>query len=136
MPYKFGKAILFSLVIWIVGFVWGMLIFMTPLVNLAPIPYISGNPAISFPALLILLLVSFLLARSYLKQAEDKPLEGLKLGVTMFLVNIILDLLVIVLLFGSGWGYFAYLSIWLGYILVSAVPYFVGRWLAGQQAIA
>jgi hypothetical protein len=81
-------------------------------------------------------LVSFLLARSYLKEAKDKPLEGLKLGVTMFLVNIILDLLIIVLFFGSGWGYFTYLSIWLGYILVSVVPYFVGRSMAAQQASA
>jgi hypothetical protein len=136
MPYKFGKAILFSFVIWLVGFIWGMIIFMTPLVNLAPIPYISGNPAISFPAIIILLVASFLLAKSYLKGAEDKPLEGFKLGVTMFLVGIILDLLVIVLLFGSGWEYFTYLSIWLGYFLVSAVPYFVGRWMTAQQVAA
>jgi len=127
MPYKFGKAILFSFVVWLVGFIWGMIIFMTPLVNLQPIPFISSSPAISFPLLVIMPLVSFVLARSYLKQAENKPLEGLKLGVTMFLVNIILDLLIIVLLFGGGMQFFAYLSIWLAYILVSVIPYFVGR---------
>ena len=134
MPYKFGKAILFSFVVWLVGFVWGMIIFMTPLMALSPIPFISSSPAISFPLLVIMPLVSFLLARSYLKEAADKPLEGLKFGVTMFLVNIVLDFLVIVLLFAGGLGFFAYLSIWLGYILVSAVPYLVGRSIAAQQA--
>ena len=127
MPYKFGKACLFSFVVWLVGFIWGMIIFMTPLVNLQPIPFISSSPAISFPLLVIMPLVSFVLARSYLKQAENKPLEGLKFGVTMFLVNIILDLLIIVLLFGGGMRFFTYLSIWLAYIFVSAIPYFVGR---------
>jgi hypothetical protein len=74
-----------------------------------PFHFFSSSPAISFPLLVIMPLVSFLLARSYLKEAEDKPMEGLKFGVTMFLANIVLDFLVIV---GSSlitWaGYWAY----------------------------
>ena len=48
MPYRFFKALGFAILIWIVGFVWGSIVFMTPaLKNVAGIPYISSNPAIS-----------------------------------------------------------------------------------------
>jgi hypothetical protein len=127
MPYKFGKAILFSFFVWFTGFVWGSIIFMTPWVDLSPIPLISSNPAISFPLLVLMPLVSFFLAGSYLKEADDKRLEGLKFGLTVFLVNILLDLLVIVVLFGGGLVFFVSLTVWLNYILVSVVPYFKGR---------
>ncbi|MFQ5614888.1 MAG: hypothetical protein ACE5GO_00235 [Anaerolineales bacterium] len=132
MPYKLGKAILFSLLVWIVGFVWGSIIFMTPLNNLPPIPYVSSSPAISFPLLIIMPLASYFLAKSYLKDAQDKPREGLRLG--MIVVNFILDLLVIVALFAGGAAYFASLTVWLGYAAIGAAPYFAGRAQARQAA--
>ncbi|MCP4536220.1 MAG: hypothetical protein GY832_03655 [Chloroflexi bacterium] len=127
MPYKFGKAVLFSLVVWIVGFVWGSIIFMTPWNDLPSIPFVSSSPAISFPLLVLMPTVSFFLARSYLKQAEDKRLEGLRFGLTVSVANIVLDLLVIVMLFGGGLGFFASLTVWLGYIAIGVVPYLVGQ---------
>ncbi len=127
MPYKFGKAVLFSLAVWIIGFIWGSIIFMTPLNDLSPIPYISSSPAISFPLLIIMPLASYLLAKPYLKNTEDKLKEGIRFGVTIFVVNIILDLLVIVALFAGGAAYFASLTVWLGYAAIGAAPYFAGR---------
>ena len=42
MPQKPFKAIGFAVLIWIVGFVWGSIVFMTPALKAtAPIPYIS-----------------------------------------------------------------------------------------------
>ena len=127
MPYKFGKAVLFSLAVWIIGFIWGSIIFMTPLNDLSPIPYISSSPAISFPLLIIMPLASYFLSKSYLKDTQDRLQEGLKFGVTMILVNFVLDLLVIVALFAGGVAYFASLTVWLGYAAIGVVPYLVGR---------
>ncbi|MFQ5616710.1 MAG: hypothetical protein ACE5GO_09690 [Anaerolineales bacterium] len=134
MPYKFGKAILFSLLVWIVGFAWGSIIFMTPLNDLPPIPYVSSSPAISFPLLVIMPLASYLLAKPYLKDAQDKRQEGLRFGVTIILVNFILDLLIIVALFAGGAVYFASLTVWLGYAAVGAASSFAGRAQARQPA--
>lgn len=51
MPQKLFKALGFAILIWIIGFVWGSIVLMTPaLRNVAPIPYVSRNPAISFPS--------------------------------------------------------------------------------------
>ena len=135
MPYKFGKAILFSLLVWIVGFIWGSIIFMTPLNDLPPIPYVSSSPAISFPLLIIMPLVSYLLAKPYLKDTQDKLQEGLRFGVTMILVNFVLDLVVIVAMFAGGAAYFASLTVWLGYAAIGAAPYFAGRVQARQAVV-
>ncbi len=130
MPYKFGKAVLFSLVVWLIGFVWGSIVFMTSLKDLAPIPFVSTNPAISFPLLVLMPLASFLLARAYLREAENKTLEGLKFGLTVSVVDIIMDFLAYALLFGGGLGFFASLTLWLSYVAMGVVPYLVGRAMA------
>ncbi|MGI8732426.1 MAG: hypothetical protein ACR2LM_03875 [Pyrinomonadaceae bacterium] len=54
MPYQPVKAFLYAVVIWVVGFIWGSVVFMTPALRaVAPIPYVSSNPAITFPIILI-----------------------------------------------------------------------------------
>jgi hypothetical protein len=128
MPRKIGKALAFAVLIWIVGFVWGMVVFMTPaLKGLPTIPYVSRYPAISFPVLLIWILLTYLLSRSYLRSVTDQAGEGLKLGVMFALVHFVLDLLVLVLLFKTGFGYFASLTVWLAYCILVIVPCLVGR---------
>jgi len=128
MPRRIGKAITYAILIWAIGFVWGSIVFMTPaLKNVASIPDVSANPAISFPILLIWLLVTPVLARSYLKAADDKANEGLKLGVTFSVVNVVLDFLVLVLLLGAGFGYFVSLTVWAGYAMLLIIPWMVGR---------
>jgi hypothetical protein len=133
MPQRIGKALAYSILIWIVGFVWGSVVFMTPaLKSLAAIPYVSRYPAISFPLLIIWPLLGYVLARSYLKTATDKASEGLELGVIFALVNLVLDLLILVLLFKNGVGYFASLTVWLAYFILLIVPWLTGRSLAHE----
>lgn len=119
MPQRIGKALGYGVLIWITGFAWGSVVFMTPaLHDIASIPYVSRYPAISFPILVIWLLITYLLARNYLKTATAKASEGLRLGTMFMLVNFVLDLLVLVLLFKNGFGYFASLTVWLAYLIL------------------
>ena len=134
MPERIGRALGYALLIWLSGFVWGSIVFMTPaLRNLAAIPYVSRYPAISFPLLLLWLLITYLLARSYLKGTTDKATEGLRLGVLFAAVNLILDLLVLVLLLKNGFAYFASLTVWLAYFILLTVPWLTGRSLASTE---
>jgi len=128
MPFKPGKALMYAVVIWLVGFVWGSIVFMTPSMKTVPaIPYVSSNPAISFPILFIWLIVTYLLAKSYLKTASDKIAEGLKLGIVFSAVNVLLDLLVLVLLLKAGFNYFISLTVWVGYFMLFIIPWMTGR---------
>jgi hypothetical protein len=127
MPKRIGKALTYAIVIWIVGFVWGSIVFMTPaLKSVRSIPYVSSNPAISFPILIVWLPLGYLLARSYLKGPSGNG-EGLRLGLIFFVVNLILDLLVLVLLLKAGFAYFISLTVWLGYLLLFIIPWLTSR---------
>jgi hypothetical protein len=126
--YRLDLALGFAFLVWLAGFVWGDIVLITALQNLAaPIPYVSAVPAISFPLLILWILLVYVLSRLYLKGAGDKACEGLKLGLTFLLVNLVLDLLVIVILLGAGVGYFAWLAVWLGYLILLVVPWLTGR---------
>jgi hypothetical protein len=77
MPFKTGKALFYAVLLWVIGFVWGSFVFMTPaLKTVSAIPYISSNPAVSFPILFIWLTVTYLLAKSYLKTSGGKADAG------------------------------------------------------------
>jgi hypothetical protein len=134
MPQKLIKALGFATLIWIIGFVWGSIVFMTPaLKSVAPIPYVSKNPAISFPILLIWLVVTYFLARNYLTGTRERDPEGLKLGLVFSEVNFVLDLLVLVFLLKTGVGYFASATVWLAYLILLLIPWLTGRSL--QKAL-
>ena len=126
-PYKMVLAVVFAFLIWVVGFAWGSIVFMNPSMKVAPIPYISTNPAISFPILIVWLFMTYLLARVYLKPAGNKACEGLKLGLTFVLVNILLDLIVLAIVLGNGLWFFASLTVWLAYLILLIVPWLTGR---------
>ena len=135
MPERIGRALAYALLIWLTGFVWGSVVFTTPaLRNVAAIPHVSRYPAISFPVLIMWLLIAHLLARSYLKTTTDKANEGLRLGLLFAVVNLVLDLLVLVLLFKNGLGYFASLTVWLAYFILLTVPWYTGRSLASKNS--
>jgi len=128
VPYKMGKALVYAVLLWVIGFAWGSIVFMTPaLKTVAPIPYVSSNPAISFPILISWLIATYLMARSYLKAADDKVAEGLKLGVMFSAVNVLLDLLVLVLLLKAGFSYFVSLTVWFAYFMLLMIPWITGR---------
>ena len=134
MPFRIGKALIYAVLLWVIGFVWGSIVFMTPaLKTVSAIPYVSSNPAISFPILFIWLIVTYLLAKSYLKTADDRADPGLKLGILFSVVNVALDLLVLVLLLKAGFSYFISLTVWLGYVMLFMIPWIVGRSLRRTQ---
>ena len=127
-PFRLGKALGSACLLWMTSFVWGSIVFMLPATrNLASIPYVARNPALSFPLLLIWLVLTFLLAKSYLGQAQDKVAEGLKLGLVFFIVNVVLNHLVLVLLLKNGMSFYLSLSLWLAYLLLVTVPWLTGR---------
>jgi hypothetical protein len=128
VPYKFGKAFTYAILLWVIGFIWGSIVFMTPaLKEVSAIPYVSSNPAISFPILIIWPIATYFLAKSYLKRAGDKAAEGLKLGIMFSAVNFLLDLLVLVFLLKAGFGYFVSLTVWLAYFMLLMIPWITGR---------
>src|SRR6185295_498126 len=103
MPQRLIKAFSFAILIWIIGFVWGSIVFMTPaLKNVSALPYVSRYPAISFPILIVWPIVTYFLARNYLLGTRNRDSEGLKLGVVFAAVNFALDLLVLVFLLKAG----------------------------------
>src|SRR3989475_10776665 len=119
MPQRIGKALAYAIVIWIIGFVWGSIVFMTPsLKSVRPIPYISNNPAISFPILIVWLPVTYLLAKNYLKASSDRMAERLEIGLALSLVHLIMDLAILSLLLKTGFAYFSSLTVCLGYFLL------------------
>jgi hypothetical protein len=110
------------------GFAWGSIVFMMPaLKSVKPIPYISSNPAISFPILIVWVPLSYLLAKSCLQASREAGVAGLKLGLMFSLVNLILDSIVLVLLLKAGFAYFISLTVWLGYVLLLIIPWLTGR---------
>jgi hypothetical protein len=128
VPDKFGKTLIYAVLLWLIGFVWGSIVFMTPLLKkVSPIPYVSSNPAISFPILFIWLFLTYLLTKSYLKTVGNKAVAGLKLGFVFSAVNLALDLLVLVFLLKAGFNYFISLSVWFGYAMLLLIPWIVGR---------
>lgn len=134
MPQNLLKAVGFAVLIWIVGFLWGSIVFMTPALKATPpISYISRNPAISFPILLIWVPLSYVLAKAYLSKVDDPDSKGLKLGLVFAVTNLILDLVVLVLLLNAGVGYFASATVWLAYFLLVIIPWLTGRSL--QKAL-
>ena len=126
-PYRLGTCIGHALLIWVVGFVWGMIVFMTPpLKNIPSVPFVSKFPAISLPLLLIYVFLVYFLSKRYLAGAVDKRAEAWKYGIALVVINIVLDTLIIVLLF-KGHDYFSYLSIWIAYALLMFVPVVASR---------
>ena len=116
------------MLIWIVGFVWGSIVFMTPALKATPpIPYISSNPAISIPILLIWIPLTYFLAKAHLSKVNEPDREGFKLGLIFAATNFILDLVVLVLLLKAGIVYFAAATIWLAYLLLTVIPWLTGR---------
>ena len=128
MAFKIGKALGYAIVIWVTGFIWGSVVFMTPaLKSVRPIPYVSSNPAISFPLLILWPILTYLLARRFLSAAADKPSQGLKLGLVFSVINFLLDLVVLVYLLKAGLAYFDSITIWSAYVMLLIIPWLTGR---------
>lgn len=128
MPYRIGRALWYAILLWLSGFVWGSIVFMTPALKSTPaIPYISRNPAISFPILILRLVLTYLLAKVYLKATQNKSGEGLKLGLVLAGTNLVLDLLILVFALKTGFSYFLSATVWLAYFMLITIPCLTGR---------
>jgi hypothetical protein len=131
MRFPVVKAIGYGVVIWVVGFIWGSIVYMTPsLKNTPPIPYFSSNPAISFPIIVLWIPLTYLLARQLLKNSKTPETHGIKVGLAFSEVNFVLDVIVLVILLKAGLSYFTNASIWLTYVMLSVIPWLTGRSLA------
>jgi len=135
MPYRFGLALGLALVVWMSGFVWGTIVFMTPALKDVPeIPHISRYPVISFPLLIVWTIAAVFLARAYVRGTPHKTAEGLKFGLILALVNFLLDVLVLAIAFGGGWDVFRYASLWVAYLLLVLIPWLMGRRLESRTS--
>jgi hypothetical protein len=129
--HRLGGALGYAVLLWIIGFIWGLVVFIVPSLKAVPsIAYVSKYPAISFVLLPVYFVLLYFLARRYLRSTKEKAIEGLKLGIVIFLVTIVLDALVYVALLGGG-DYFAFLSIWVSYAMFVLVPWLVGLKIEG-----
>ena len=78
---NFWKAIGFAVVIWIAGFVWGMVVFMTPAMkDAASIAYVSKYPWISFPLLILFPVLSYVLTKFCLRAEGQTGSNGMRVG--------------------------------------------------------
>jgi len=128
------KALGLAILIWIAGFVWGSIVYMTPALKATPsIPYVSSNPAISFPILLAWVPLVYVCARVCLSRTTNPSAQGLRVGIVFAATNFILDLMMLVYLLKAGFGYFAALTVWLGYLILLIIPWLTGRSL--QKAL-
>jgi len=127
MSYKPLTALWYAFLVWLVGFLWGTVVFVVPaLKGIPPVPYVSKYPAISFPIIIAYVFLVYFLSTRYLKDAGDRVGEGLKLGATLSLVNLVLDAAVYYGAFGTR-DYFSYLSIWFSYGMFFAIPWYAGK---------
>jgi hypothetical protein len=107
---------------------------MTPALRRLPaIPYISTNPAISFPILIVWIVLAYLAARNCLKTATSPASEGRRVGMMFAIVNFALDLLVLVFLLKAGFSYFLSLTVWIGYLILLVVPLMTGHSLEAKN---
>ncbi len=128
MASKIGRIVAYAVLIWVVGFAWGSFVFMTPrLKAVHAIGHISSNPAISFPILVIWFVLVYVFARRYLKSAESRAVDGLRMGIAFSVVNLFLDVLILVFLLKAGISYFFSLTVWIGYLILLITPWLMGR---------
>lgn len=121
--FRLPLVLTYAGAIWLAGFAWGSIVFMIPALKaIAPIPYVSSNPAISFPSLLLWLPLTYWLARRVLRASDAPAVDGLTVGMLFAAVNALLDLLVLVVLLDAGTAYFFSLTVWLGYALLLVIP--------------
>ena len=135
MLHKPTKALLYGVLIWLAGFVWGSIVFMVPfLKHLPSMPVISMYPAISFPLIPAFWYLATLFGKRYLADAEDRRAEGLKLGIAFSVINIILDYIVLVVSLNAGPHFYSYVTIWAAYFILFLAPFRVGRTPQGATA--
>jgi hypothetical protein len=128
-PISLWKGFICGVVLWVIGFVWGVIVFAVPALKDVPtIHCVSKFPGVSSVLIVAYIFLLIHLSRNYLREATVRSKECLILGTVILLVTVVLDTLVYVLLLASP-DYFAYLSVWISYALFVGVPWIIGRHL-------
>lgn len=112
-----------GLSIWLIGFTWGTVVFMTPALKEIPsIAHISRFPAIGFPLVFAFAGLAWVLAgRFFARCGAGAAMTGLY-GLTLAGVNAGLDFVILVIAFGNGLGFYDSLTLWLAYAILYIVP--------------
>ncbi len=132
------RSVVYGVAVWTIAFLYSMVLF-----GLLEIGYEEdfgyGHPKYwTFESIMTpsFLLIGFLLLMAFIRGvdlSEDWLLQSLKYGVVLMAVQFVLDTLVIVLLFGNGFGYFfglvtlTYLTIPLWTVAVAAIHRRISR---------
>jgi hypothetical protein len=131
LPARPARAAAHGLILWLTGMIVGSVAFAVPGLKAKPaIPYVSANPAISLPILVLWPVVAFLLVRGPLARAPIPAREGLRIGCVFLAVNAALDLGLVVGAMKAGLEFYSYASLWVAYGVLVAVPWLTGRSLA------
>ncbi len=109
-----------SLALWILGFVWGVIVFAIPtLKNTPAIPYVSKYPWISSVLTVGYVILLYYISKKHLEGASSA--ERIRFGSIILAVNCALNLSGYFVLLHSA-DHFDYLSIWVSYVLSIAIP--------------
>lgn len=123
-----GRAVAYTLILLAVGFVWGAVAAnVKTLRDARSIPYLAHNWAVALPVFTLWVVLSYVLARSYLEFTGGGAAEGLRLGILFAVAAILFDAIVIAGIVGQGWRHFAQPILWLCYALLVLIPWLVGR---------
>ncbi|WP_305065333.1 hypothetical protein [Methanococcoides sp.] len=118
--------------IWIIGFIWGCIVFSTPALSAIPsIEYISKMPAITLLLFVVLPILAIYFTKAYLKDTKDKAEEAKLLGITFLMTNLALDLAMYLTIYDKD--YYSYLSIWIYYALLLGIPYYIGKRIQASE---
>jgi hypothetical protein len=117
-----------GLLLWLVGMIVGSLVFAVPTLKAAPaIPYVTTNPFITLPILVLWAALVPALARGLTADARTPEGEGLRVGAIFLAVNVLLDAALVVGAMNAGLGFYAHLGPWVAYSLLLLLPWRVGR---------
>ncbi|HRY09961.1 MAG: hypothetical protein KC544_08050 [Gemmatimonadetes bacterium] len=131
LPTRPVSATSWGLAFWIVGMVAGIVVYAVPRLKATPpVHGLSANPWITLMILAAWIAMAWFLARSRLPKAADPTAEGLRLGILLCVVNVLLDLAIVVKAMGTGGAFYRYLGPWLAYASLVVVPWLVGRIVA------
>lgn len=113
---------------WLVGMVVGTVVFSVPtLQQIGPVPYLSSNPAITIPLLVLWALLAVVVSRRRVSGSAHPVSEGVALGVTLLLVNVVADAAVVVVALKAGLAFYGYAGLWVAYSLLLLIPWVTGR---------
>jgi hypothetical protein len=72
------------------------------------------------------------MTRNYVVHQPNPESEGLKLGLTFLLINVLADLVLVVGVMKMGISFYSYAGVWLAYALLIVVPRVTSRAQAHQ----